>query len=204
MKKILFVLSCIILGFGAQAQDGKYGIKPGTEPKGVPVGEKAAFITTETIDGEAFDLYEAIKEKPVILLFYRGEWCPVCMRYLSNVSDSITLLTAKATVYAISLEKAEFTQVLKNKLADDITFLKDTDGEISKRYKLVFDVTDEYQKMFKGYVKTEIENRNANGKAQLPVPATYVIGTNGKIIYRQFDYNYSNRASVADILKALD
>ena len=204
MKKLLFALSCITLALNLQAQDGKYGIKPGTEPKGVPVGEKAAFITTETIDGKAFDLYEANKEKPVILLFYRGEWCPVCMRYLSNLNDSIAQLTAKANVYAISLEKAEFTQVLKDKLSDGITFLKDTDGEISKRYKLVFDVTDEYQKMFKGYVKTEIENRNANGKAQLPVPATYVIGTNGKIIYRQFDYNYKNRASVADILKALE
>ena len=203
MKNAFLVLISIFITTGLFAQVSKYGIKEATAPKGLLVGEIAPNIVSETISEKPFELRNALQSKPVVILFFRGSWCPVCVRYLNNLSDSISMLNNKAQVYAISLEKDVFIKELQKEVASDIFFLKDTDGQIAKQYKVMFDVTEAYKEMFKGYVKTNLADRNANEKAQLVVPATFVINTSGKIIYRQFDYNYSSRASVADILENL-
>ena len=68
---------------------------------------------------------------------------------------------------------------------------------------MIFDVNEKYQNKIKKFLHTDIAQNNGQEKAKLPVPATYIINKQGVIIYKQFDYDYKNRASAEDILKAL-
>jgi peroxiredoxin len=67
----------------------------------------------------------------------------------------------------------------------------------------LFNVTEKYQIKINNKFDKDIAEYNGSDEAQLPVPATFVIDTNGKIVYKQFDYNYRKRASATDIYNAV-
>ena len=197
---ILMFLPALVFG-----QETGYGVDTSFAiPKGLDVGAYAPNFSMHDVNGNLLVLDELQKKGPVVLLFYRGKWCPVCSKYLSNLNDSIQLLTDRgATVIAVGPEKQENTQKMKKRTKSDFSFIADTSLKMLLSYDVLFNVTDKYQKMIKTYLRTDIAENNGKETAMIPVPATYVIDKGGKIVYKQFDYNYKNRASVKDILDHL-
>lgn len=83
----LLILTFFIFAFSANAQH-----KTVEEVEGKAVGETVEnFIATDA-DGNTFNLKTALKEGPVILLFYRGQWCPVCNHHLSQLQENLDLI----------------------------------------------------------------------------------------------------------------
>lgn len=201
-----FFLLFIFLDLSAQQPDyGRYGIdRDGHVPRGLQVGEQAPdFVTTDS-SGKEIRLYELLRQQPVILIFYRGVWCPVCIRYLSNLQDSLYLIEAKgARLLAITPEIPESVEKMRSYSQASFTIISDQHEQIMKNYDVWFDVTGFYQTKVKVGRLTDLENNNSQDSARLPVPATYIIDRSGKIIYRHFDIDYKERASVRTMLEQL-
>lgn len=206
----------ILLGFAlilsanflaAQQTDyAKYGILADdvNAPEGLQEGQPAPMFKAVDQHGEKQSLRKLLKEGPVVLLFYRGQWCPVCNRYLSGIQDSLSMIRdAGAQVVAVGPETPENLKKTVEKTGAEFLVLADQDDDIMERYDLRFQVTDSYAGKIKQYLGASIAENNDQETAMLPVPATYVIQPDGRIAYRQFDPNYKNRASVAEILEAL-
>lgn len=206
MKKLV-VGFCLLLSQWSFAQDqdpGKYGMVDEDIPIGLEVGETAPEIDLKDQNGNSVKLYEALKKGPVVLTFYRGNWCPYCSRYLSNLNDSIQLIVDKgATFMAVSPESAEHVNESAEGLSENIKVLSDTEGKVMKDYDVDFEVSRKYQNRVLAGKQISLKKFNDQEKAILPVPATYIINSEGKIIYRFFDLNYSKRASVKAILQGL-
>jgi peroxiredoxin len=195
----------IIGAANAQSDPTKYGMDINFDlPQGLQVGEDAPDFTAESIEGVTVVLSKELAKGNVVLIFYRGEWCPVCNRYLSNFQDSLQFIKATgAQVFAITPEIAEYAKKMKGKTGATFSVIPDPSEEILKAYDVLFNVTDAYNNKIQNALDADIASNNGNDSAKLPVPATYIINKKGKIVYRQFDYNYSNRASVGDILNNL-
>ena len=86
-----------------------------------------------------------------------------------------------------------------------ITFsvLSDSDYAIMDAYDVRFLVTDKYNNKISTWKGIGIDENNGDDKPYLPVPATYIIGQDGKIIKTFFDRNYRNRPSAEEIAKHL-
>lgn len=178
-----------------------YDLKKG-RPQGLKVGTKAPNFQLKAPDGSTVKLSETLKDGPVALLFYRGEWCPVCIRYFSAFMKDAPQLEAKGVkVLAVSPETDENIDKTKTKAKTNFTILHDPDYKVMEDYDVLFHVTEAYQKKIRDKFNTDIAKNNGKPDARLPVPATYVIGQDGLIKYVQFDLNYKNRASVKEILK---
>ncbi len=174
-------------------------------PKGLMVGDKAPIIIGTSINGNKVNSNEIIKEKEVVVIFYRGKWCPVCNRYLTNLHDSLALITGKkAEVLVIGPETFDNAEKTANKTGGDFVLIPDTNLKILTDYDVLFNVTKGYQNKIKTFLLTDIAKNNNQEEAILPVPATYIIGKNGLIKWRQFDYDYTKRASVKSIIKHLE
>lgn len=190
-----------------QAQTGnikKYGIVNNDVPKGLMVGEKAPIFTGTDKDGKTFSLQSELKKGPVVIIFYRGYWCPVCSKYLKNYVDSAKMVTDKgASLVFITPESEEGAEktVKKNKL--NYTVILDKDESLMKAFDVGFEVTSAYQKKVKTFLFADIAKNNNKEVAKLPVPATFIIDKSGAIVYRQFDLNYKNRASIKEIVEHL-
>jgi len=165
---------------------------------------KAPDFALESPSGEVVKLSEELKNQPVVLMFYRGQWCPRCTRYLAGFQKSVPQITAKgAKVIAITPETNQGIAKTIEKTKIDFTVLHDINESVMSNYKVLFSVTDDYQERIRKGKEIDIAMNNGKTEAQLPVPATYVIGQDGIIKFVQFDLNYRNRASVEDIVKHL-
>lgn len=209
MIKITFiVLGFIGLGLSSlSAQDEltKYGVDETQHiPVGLKVGDIAPIIYETAVNGQKINTAELVGKQEVVVLFYRGEWCPVCNRYLSNLSDSLDMIESKARVIVIGPEVIEKAKEVSSQQEEKFTIISDTKGMYLAGFDVAFNVTEKYQSKIKTFKQTSIAENNNQSEAKLPVPATFVIGKDGKIKYRQFDYDYKVRASAKDILDALD
>jgi peroxiredoxin len=173
-------------------------------PSGLKLGDKAPGFSTRDAEGKIITLAEELKDGPVVIIFYRGEWCPVCNRYLSNFQDSLAYVTvAGAKVLAVTPEKPGSALLMIEKTGATFTVIPDPTEEIMQDYDVAFNVTQEYQQKIRNKLEADIATNNDKKDAALPVPATYIINQKGIIVYRQFDLDYHKRASIKDIIDNL-
>lgn len=207
MKNKLTILSVLISVVSFAQSPSQWGINEDEHvPVGLTVGTKAPEFRAVDHNEDQIDLKKLLTKGKVVLLFYRGQWCPVCNRYLSNFQDSVQyILDKKTSVIAITPETNENAKVMIEKAGMTFSVVPDIQGEIMKKYDVLFHVTEKYQSKIKNHLKTDIaeNNGNKNKDALLPVPATYIINQNGNIEKVFFDHNYKKRATVADILAEL-
>lgn len=198
MKKLILLFSFLLIlssiGF-AQAET--------VYPEGLKVGDMAPDFSTKDQDGKTISLKQALKNGPVVMLFYRGQWCPYCNKQMSRFSDSLSMLTAKgASLLAITSETAENVKKTIEKTKSTFPVLEDEGMTIMKMYKVNFAVDEKTITKYKGY-GIDFDKANGSNGANLPVPATYIIGTDGKVKYVFFNTDYRKRASVLDVLNNL-
>ena len=197
LKKVSFIITLICCCLVTNAQ-----VKT-IYPEGLKVGDKAPFFSANNQDGKEINLKKLLKKGTVVVLFYRGQWCPYCNQQLKKVNDSLELITAKgATVLAITPETAENVQKTIEKTKASFSIIEDKDLAIMKSYKVNFAVDENTIAKYKNY-GIDFDKVNGSNSSNLPVPATYIIGKNGKIKYAFFDVNYTKRASVKDIIEHL-
>lgn len=180
------------------------GIDTTSIPKGLNVGDNAPEITFTTAENKKETLVSYYQKQPVVIIFYRGYWCPVCNKHLTEFTQKAKQIEAAgAKLIAISSESYDNVAKTKKQTGANFTIISDADGSIRKAFDVNFKVTEEYQAMIHDKLKASIAETNANKQAELPVPATFIIDKTGKIVYKQFNPDYKIRASVEDILNNL-
>jgi peroxiredoxin len=192
MKKYLFILLVLSLSAKAFAQSG------------LKTGVLAPAFTAIDNAGKTVDLKTLLKtHKAVVLFFYRGQWCPYCNKHISQLQDSLQLLTDKgAYVVGVTPETPDNINKTVDKTHASFSLVHDDRYKIMKAYNVNYTVDDDLNVKLKGY-GIDLEKNNGNTDHVLPVPATYIIDQTGKIIFVHFDKNYTKRASVSDMLKVL-
>lgn len=191
MKKGLLALFAFLFLIAAQAQ----------KPEGLFINSKAPEFKLKDQSGVEVALKDLRKKGPVVLLFYRGNWCPFCNRQLKALQDSLALIQAKgAQVVAITPEMKEGIDSTISKTGAVFPILYDEDMKTALAYEVAFNVDDRSVNRYKTGGIDLLKN-NGQKKAMLPVPAVYIINKEGTVIYRYFDENYRNRVPVSEIVK---
>lgn len=192
-SKILLVFSLLIvfnLIVSAQKKpknDKMPTSKSKTEP--LKIGETAPDFTLNDQNGKQTTLSKA--KMPVVLVFYRGYWCPFCARQLAELR---TLLKAdeKVLLYAVSVDPAEKSLGLMKKIA------KDEKGKVS--FALLSDPNHQTIDAYGVFDPTYI-NQDTEG---IPHPAVYILDKNRKITWAKIEPNYQKRPTNEEIRAELD
>ena len=195
MKKIILLAAVVLQSILVLAQTG---------PKGLNLNDKAPDFTAKDQNGKSISLKNELKNGSVVLVFYRGQWCPFCNRQLKQMEDSLPQIKAKgATVLTITPEVQENISKTIAKTKTSNSILHDEGLQIMKSYDVAFKVDDKTIENYKKYgIDFNVANGESNG-ANLPVPAVYVINKEGRIVYKYFDMDYRKRSSVKEILEHL-
>lgn len=183
----------------AELQDfQKLVIANASQVKGMKVGDKAPDFVLPNAIGKTVSLSQFLTVGPVILKFYRGEWCPICNLDLKKIQDYLGQIEALgARVLAISAQRPDdaLTITQKNELEFDV--LSDINQEVIRAYNLLFDPGQDYHQ------RRDLRLLNGDGSKTLPVPATFVITTDFTIVAAHVEANYTERMSPEEILKNL-
>ncbi len=193
MKKYLLIIPVLVFSLQVLAQAG------------LKSGSVAPEFYAKDNSGKTIGLRSLLQShKAVVLFFYRGQWCPYCNKQIQQLQDSLQLLTAKgAYVIGVTPETGENINKTIDKTHASFSIIQDNGYKIMKAYEVNYTVDDALFSKLKGY-GVDLDKNNGNTDHVLPVPATYVIDRSGKIIFVQFDKNYTKRASVKSILNALN
>ena len=198
LKAVASFLFIFLLAIIVRGQELSQGL-----PDGLKVGEMAPDFNTVDYLGNKVSLKKLLKRGPVVLMFYRGVWCPYCNKQLMQLQDSLELINElSGTVIAVTPETVESIGKTVEKTNAEFRIIHDEDLCIMKAYDVAYELE---ASVLKRYKKTGINLKDANGKngANLPVPATYIIGQDGKIVYAFFDPDHKKRATVRKILENL-
>lgn len=174
-------------------------------PEGLARGAYAPIFEGTDALGNQFSLKDALKDGPVIVAFFRGEWCPHCTKYMQQLEDSLSYINEKgAQVVAITPEQNSHVIEMVAETGAEFRVISDSDGSIMRDYEVAFPVTKRYQKRIKLLLRAKISERNGQEEATLPVPAVYLITPSGKVAWRYFNYDYRQRPSIREMLDAID
>ena len=174
-----------------------------TEPYQINVGEQAPNFTGVEQNGNSVELYQILENSPAVVMFYRGAWCKYCNKHLSAMEDSIQFITEKGgVVLAITPEQPESIEKTIKKTDASFKIIHDKDLKIMNAYHVTYEVDDAMMKKYKRRGIDVLGANKING-ANLPVPATYIVGQDKKILYSFYDPDYTRRATVGQILENL-
>jgi peroxiredoxin len=195
MKKFL-ALALLVFSFTVlSAQD---------KPEGLFINSKAPEFKGKDQSGNDVSLKDLRKKGPVVVVFYRGSWCPYCNKELKRMQDSLQLLKDKgAQIVAISPEKSEGIAKTIEKTGATFSILHDEDMKIAKGYGVSYQVDEKTQQRYKSFGNDLLEINGQKERAYLPVPAVYIINRDGAVTFRFFEEDYRKRVYVKDLLNSL-
>jgi len=174
------------------------------EKNALKVGDKMPSFTLPDAKGKEISSDKLLEHGSLVLSFYRGGWCPYCNLELRALQTLLPEFEKNnATLVAISPEKPDdslFTQQ-KNELKFPV--LSDSNNEVARSMGLVFEVPKEVVDISKSEWGLDLSEYNETVNHELPIPASYVVDTNGIIQFAFVNPNYTKRAEPIEILNAI-
>jgi peroxiredoxin len=153
--------------------------------------------------GDLVSLVSLLRVGPVAVTFHRGHWCPYCRINTKALAEAQTRIAAEgAQIVAIMPDRQQFAAALKRESNMHYPVLTDMDNGYALSLNLAFWVGDEMQRLMtlSGW---DVTRSQGSDTWLLPVPATFVVATDGKVAARFMDPDYRKRMSIEDLLAAL-
>jgi peroxiredoxin len=180
------------------AQVQKDHPSPGLKP-----GQKAPDFTLNNAFGKPVSLSAQLKDGPVVLVFYRGAWCPFCNLHLHVLQKNIdNFKKYGATLIAVTPQQPDQSVKQINKKAYPFEVLSDLDDSVMKQYGLYYKLSDDLVSLYKRK-GLDVEQYNGKGRVALPIPGTFVIGKDGIIKAAHAEHDYKERMEPGEIIQAL-
>lgn len=158
----------------------------------------------KTVSGETETINPSSLEKPVVITFFRGGWCPYCNLHLSELRKAEEQLKNDGfDVWFISADRPEL--LYESLTAEDIDYQLYSDGSLdaAQAFGVAFKVNQDTLDRFASRGR-DLSEISGDDKLALPVPATYIVGTDGRVHFQYTNPDYSIRLSPNVLLAAAE
>lgn len=162
------------------------------------VGEIMPPFTMPDQDGRLVSLEALLARGPAVLAFHRGHWCPYCrlnMVGLAEIQDEV----APAQIVAISSELQKYTRTLQAEAGARFPFLSDIDGGYALSINLAIWV-DDFMSSLIASAGWDVPGYQGAQAWILPIPAVFIVDSNGIIRTRHVDPDYRRRMELDAVL----
>ena len=168
-------------------------------------GQFAPKTTLKMADGSPVSLQALTMQKPTIVLFYRGGWCPYCNEQLAQLKEIESDLVALGyQILAISPETPQRLQEQKLETEFLVTLLSDSDLNTIRQFGVGFYLDAATELKYKAYGIAL--TKDDNGKSVLPAPSIFILNNKGQVLFNYVNPDYKVRPSadlVLSVAKAL-
>lgn len=172
--------------------------------KALKVGQQAIAFELPNQEGKLVSLKNLIGKGPIVVTFYRGDWCPYCnlqLRALQARLEDIeklgaTLVAISPQVPDGSLTKSEISEMT-------FTVLSDQNAKVASQYGVAWEVPEFLLDHMRVDRNLDLEKINNGNGSVLPIPATFIIGTDGIIAWSYVNVDYRTRSEPEEIVEAL-
>lgn len=179
-------------------------IASGQASRAIKAGDRAPQFNLKDQDGNEVSSVELLKKGPLVITFYRGVWCPYCNIELQAINEVLPEIQRYgANVVAISPQ----TQVNSRKSVrtNELGFpvLSDVSGQTGAAFGLRFALPDYLVELYKS-LKNDLPAFNNDPDWTLPMPARYVVGQDGIVLYSEVNPDYTRRPDPSEMFPVLE
>lgn len=186
------------IGAGVTEIDAS-GVAPG-----LAIGAQAPNFTLPDALGQPVALADLLAQGPVVVTFYRGEWCPYCNLQLRGLQAALPRFRELgASLVAISPQVADHSLSLTEKHELAFPVLSDLDQDVIRAYRVQFTLASDLEDLQVNVFHNDPRDQNADHTRSLPVPATFVIDRGGIVRAAFVSADWRIRAEPAAIEAAL-
>jgi peroxiredoxin len=151
-------------------------------------------------EGQLVALADVLAKGPVIISFFRGEWCPFCRLMLAALTECLPEIEAAgATLLALTPETGGLPLTMKTYHGARFEVLSDVDCGIGLAAGVVFRIPE----LYRARLGAGFSARHGNSGWYLPLPATFILAPDGTIAWRFVDVDFSHRAEPGEIIQAV-
>ena len=164
------------------------------------VGDRVENFTLADVTGKKIDLYSTLEQGPVVLVFYRGGWCPYCNLELRAYQRLLDQFREKGVhIIAISPQTVEASQSTQEKNTLSYPVLSDPELKVSDQFGLVHRLPKYLGELYKEF-GIEAGNHYVDDSWRLPLPATFIVSQKGLVLERFVETDYKLRMEPKDVL----
>ncbi len=151
--------------------------------------------------GRLVALPSLLEQGPVVVMFFRGHWCPYCRLNVRAVIKSYDRIKAlSAGVVAIIPETQEYAAKFKSEADAPFPVLTDLDNGYALSLNLAIWLGTDIERLL-NYL--DMSGFHGNDGWLLPIPATFVVGRDGIVKARFVDPDFRRRMAIDDLVSAL-
>jgi peroxiredoxin len=185
----------------------------GIEDRALKVGDTAPeFTLTDALTRKPVSSTDLLSLGPVVVNFFRGRWCPYCVTELECWRELVPEVRRRgALLVAISPQTVRHNDFMLQQHAIPFPLLSDPGAKVAERFGIAYTVPQEFRTYYQSILVNIPHNNaglsyhNATEESwRLPLPATFVIGRDGKIGFAEANADFRVRPEPADVLQALD
>jgi len=167
------------------------------------VGSEIPDTLLKTSEGVDVTLHEVVNEKPTVLIFYRGSWCPYCMKHLKDLQDNYAAFLKKGfKIIAVSPDSPEKVLKMQERFEFPFLTLSDSPMDMSEDFGLAFEVDPDTRELYKRY-GIDLEDASGQNHYLLPQPSVYIIDATMEIVFIHTNPDYKERMESDEILTAI-
>lgn len=188
---------------GLVAADNRRLVEAGLAERALQEGAHFPNATLPDQLGRMVDLAGLSAHGPLVVVFYRGGWCPYCNLELRAYQQALPrIVAAGGTLIAVSPETPDNTLDTAQKNELSFRVLSDARGELADALGIRFELSAPIKALYEKFGH-DLPARNGDGAWALPMPATYVVGRDGRIAFAHIDPDYRSRAEPSAAIGAL-
>jgi peroxiredoxin len=179
-------------------------IESGQAQRAKKAGDAAPEFSLKDPEGNPVSSRELLAKGPLVVSFYRGVWCPYCNLELQALQAALPEIAARgASLVAISPQTGANSRKSQRDNKLDFPILSDVRSEVANAFGIRFALPDYLAEVYKAF-GNNLPVINEDPAWVLPMPARYVIGTNGVIAYSEVNPDYTQRPDPSELLPVLD
>lgn len=175
----------------------------GIEERILPVGASAPEFALKDSSGKVLRSTDLLELGPLVIKFFRGRWCSYDATELETWRDLYGNLRERGGLLvgiAPQIERQSDFMVAQHGLPFPV--LTDAGNKVAEQFGLVWTVPDYLQSYYRS-ILVNIPFVNGDGSWRLPLPATYVVGKNGRILFAEAHADFRVRPEPEEALAAL-
>lgn len=189
--------------FAQQPETGERTISLSADSiKPLKIGQTIPDVALATTENKTFRLKDYVKNQPVVLIFYRGGWCPYCNVHLKELMDTEAELRKLGfNILAVSPDTPENLSKTEDKHKLKYTLLSDTSVNGAASFGVAFQVDEPTLKRYDTY-GIDLEKASGEQHHILPVPSVFIIDKNAVVKYVYYNSNYKQQLKKEEVIQA--
>ena len=174
----------------------------GIEERILPVGAMAPEFALRDSNGKVLRSADLLETGPLILKFFRGRWCSYCVTELETWRDLYGRLRERdILLVAIGPQIERQSDFMANQHGLPFPVLSDPGNKVAEQFGLVWKVPDYMQSYYRS-ILVNIPFVNGDQSWRLPLPATYVIGRDRRVLFAEAHADFRVRPEPEEALAA--